>query len=145
MRHRYESLIHIMAAARIVVLLAAVSTGAACDRSEDTAPVADLAIDHVTDGATQITLDDSAFVEIGTRDADPGHALHIVHGAILLDQDHIAVANSGSLTVRVFDETGRMVHEFGRWGEGPGEFGLLTSIMPWAADSIAAWTPGFGD
>ena len=46
--------------------------------------------------------------------------------------------------LRVFDENGRFVRSVGRFvrsvgrsGDGPGEYGWLTHILPHVADSIA--------
>src|SRR5690606_16148584 len=48
----------------------------------------------------------------------------------------ILIADAIAHTVRVYDERGTFVRSVGRAGEGPGEYGWLTQIMPYTADSI---------
>ena len=44
------------------------------------------------------------------------------------DEDHIFIADSYELAIRVFDEQGNFVNSFGREGNGPGEFVTLDDI-----------------
>jgi len=56
-------------------------------------------------------------------------------------EGRIFVADGRSLDVRVFDETGTLVHRFGASGAGPGEFRGLQSIA-WLGDTLLALDPG---
>lgn len=76
---------------------------------------------------------------IGESSDDPAHELFGVEDALRLDDGRILVANGGTSEVRVFDRSG--VHEatWGREGEGPGEFTVLTDLSLWPGDSVMAW------
>ena len=52
-----------------------------------------------------------------------------VSGVIRLEDRAIAVANRGSNTVRVFDDEGQLLDEFGGAGDGPSEFTLLRAVL----------------
>lgn len=66
-------------------------------------------------------------VQIGSVE-DEATALYRVTGAVRMPDGGIAVANSGSGEIRLFDAAGRFVDSFGSAGGGPGEFGRLSSI-----------------
>ncbi len=66
-------------------------------------------------------------VEIGSL-GDDATALHRVTDLARIQGRGIAVANSGSGEVKLFDSSGRFSHSLGRLGGGPGEFGRLTKI-----------------
>ena len=80
------------------------------------------------------------FASIGVREGEEPYMLHNAFGATRLSDGRIVVANHGSSELRVFDEFGTHLVNWGGRGEGPGEFsGDLRQVRPWAGDSIIAW------
>jgi hypothetical protein len=61
-------------------------------------------------------------MSIGTFQGDSLYQLFQVEGARRLTDGRIALANSGSGEVRIFNGEGRFMASHGRKGEGPGEF-----------------------
>ena len=55
-------------------------------------------------------------------DGDPAYLFESVRALARDAEGRIYVADSGSRTVRVFDDGGTHVYSFGGRGEGPGEF-----------------------
>ena len=78
-------------------------------------------------------------VDIGVLEGDARYQLFRVVAATRLSDGRIAIANSGTHEVRIFDAEGRHLASTGREGEGPGEFSSLSSIFPFRGDSILAW------
>lgn len=66
-------------------------------------------------------------VQIGSVE-DGATALYRVTDAVRMANGGIAVANSGSGEIRLFDSRGRFLHSLGGSGGGPGEFGRLAAI-----------------
>lgn len=66
-------------------------------------------------------------VQIGSVE-DRATALYRVTDAVRMANGGIAVANSGSGEIRLFDARGRFLHSLGGSGGGPGEFGRLAAI-----------------
>jgi len=54
-----------------------------------------------------------------------------VRTAVRFSRDRIAVADGATVSVRVFDLSGRMVLEIGREGTGPGEFRRVNHVSAW--------------
>ena len=68
---------------------------------------------------------------IGVREGEEPYMLHNVFGATRLSDGRIVVANHGSSELRVFDEFGTHLVNWGGRGEGPGEFsGDLHQVRP---------------
>lgn len=80
-------------------------------------------------------------VTIGTTEADPGHELAGVTGALRVPGGFI-VANSGSRELRRFDSTGRFVRASGQKGQGPGDFGGAMTPFPALGDSLHVFDAG---
>jgi len=77
---------------------------------------------------------------IGGVEADGPSALGAVAGgAILRDPSRFAVADRMAGSIRVFDQNGAHVMSFGRSGNGPGEFGTLSSVWSTASGGVGAW------
>jgi hypothetical protein len=70
-------------------------------------------------------------VRIGTVSGDSTQQLFQVSHSRRLADGRIAVVNSGSAEVRLFDSAGRYLNAIGGRGEGPGEF-----RAPWAVHQI---------
>lgn len=66
-------------------------------------------------------------VQIGSRDQD-GAALYRVTDVARMPNGQIAVANSGTGEVKLFDSGGRFLHSLGGLGDGPGEFRQLSKL-----------------
>lgn len=91
------------------------------------------------DARTGWTLGAEPLVEIGALEGAEAEQLYRVRDATRLADGRIAIVNSGSQEVRVFDATGAHLRSWGGDGEGPGEFRDPTSIAPWPGDSLAVW------
>jgi hypothetical protein len=63
---------------------------------------------------------------IGGLDGPEDSGLYRVRGAARLPDGRIAVANDGSLEVKIFGVDGAQLASLGREGEGPGEFSSVT-------------------
>lgn len=75
----------------------------------------------------------------GARDQQPGHALHRVRDALILESGGLAVADEGSQSILFFDSVGNYIARVGRSGDGPGEFRRIRSLDILPGDTIAAW------
>ena len=62
--------------------------------------------------------------------------LERVAGVAVLSDGRIVVADAGSARVMVFDGEGRLVHQFGGRGQGPGEIPVLLGLHTCTGDSI---------
>lgn len=56
-----------------------------------------------------------------------------------LPDGSLAVGNSGSYDVLVFGRSGELLRRLGRQGEGPGEFGAITSLHVGPGDSLTVF------
>lgn len=81
---------------------------------------------------------DAPSLTIGTADGDAAYTLYGVRAAIRLEDGRIAIANQGLRQVKIYDPDGRHLQDFGREGEGPGEFMLLMDLWRAPGDSIVA-------
>ncbi|MDX1394680.1 MAG: hypothetical protein R3195_09815 [Gemmatimonadota bacterium] len=75
---------------------------------------------------------------IGSAAGDPGSQLFQVMGAHRFPDGRIVVANAGTDEIRFYDGEGRLDVAVGRDGEGPGEFGYISSLIV-IGDSIFAY------
>jgi len=85
-------------------------------------------------------------LQIGQQEGDESVQFFGVTGGIRLPDGRIAVLNSGSSTIRIFDPQGRLLHEFGGAGDGPGEFRSLSSVHLLHGDTVLIWDsrrPGY--
>ena len=84
-----------------------------------------------------------ASVSIGTAGGDPAYELFRVGDAMRLSDGRIAVANTGSGELRIFDSEGVHLESWGGQGDGPGEFGIMapTGVERWPGDSLMAREP----
>jgi hypothetical protein len=74
------------------------------------------------------------------RSSDTGNpVLFGITEVVPLPGGEIAVGNSEPLEVLVFGSDGNQVRSFGREGEGPGEFGSISSIVALPGDSIGVY------
>lgn len=82
-------------------------------------------------------------LSIGAVDSGEADQLFQVTDATRLPDGRIAIANSGSNEIRVFNPDGTHAATWGGRGEGPGEFASYspTAVAVWPGDSIAAANP----
>ena len=78
-------------------------------------------------------------VSIGEVVGEEAYLLHQANDATILPDGRIAIANTGTNELRVFDAEGVHLATWGREGEGPGEFTGLSGVEPWPGDSVVAW------
>jgi hypothetical protein len=64
----------------------------------------------------------SVELTIGLDDGDPRYLFGSVHGIAVDPEGRILVADAQGVRVRVYDDDGRHLFDFGRSGDGPGEF-----------------------
>jgi len=70
---------------------------------------------------------------------DTGLDLFGVRGAFIDAEGKVVVADGGNFRILRFNPSGEVISSTGRNGQGPGEFGNLTLVSRWVADSLLAW------
>jgi hypothetical protein len=70
---------------------------------------------------------------------DTGLDLFGARGAFIDAEGNVIVADGGNFRILRFNPSGEVISSTGRNGQGPGEFGNLTLVSPWLADSLLAW------
>jgi hypothetical protein len=73
-------------------------------------------------------VDVAPVLEIGEVEGDSAYQLFDVHGIAELPGGGVAIANTGTSQVRLYDAEGRFQRAIGRQGEGPGEFSMLLDL-----------------
>jgi len=134
------------ACATTIALWVAVSCTSGEDSLRDTVTVVDSAgvkiVTHARGGSGEWPehgrLSAQLAVQIGSLD-DEVTALHRVTDVARMPDGGIAVANSGSGEIKLFESSGRFRYSLGGQGGGPGEFSRLQSIGITAADHIRAY------
>jgi hypothetical protein len=86
--------------------------------------------------ATRWRIGAEPSLDIGGGDSADAYLLHRVVTARVLPGGRVAVANTGTAEVRVFDSTGRHLSTIGRRGQGPGEFSSPWRLQPLRGDSL---------
>lgn len=84
-------------------------------------------------------IESSPVLSIGTADGDDPYLLDRAYSSLMFDGGFVAVANSGSHEIRVFDETGLHVRTLGRHGSGPGEFRGNLTVYRSATDRLVVF------
>ncbi len=82
--------------------------------------------------------DSVPLLSIGQR-GGPEYELYQVTSARWTDDGRIAIGNSGSHEIRIFDPDGGFVSAYGGSGQGPGEFRRLESVHLLPDDRFVAW------
>jgi hypothetical protein len=85
------------------------------------------------------SLSAAPVLQIGVEEGDSMYRLFRVAAARWLPGGRIAVANSGSNTIRLYDEQGQFLREVGGEGDGPGEFRSIVALERFGGDSLAAY------
>ncbi|MCA0375298.1 MAG: 6-bladed beta-propeller [Gemmatimonadetes bacterium] len=73
---------------------------------------------------------------IGAEDRGPNYQLDRVFGAVRLPDGGVAIGNSGTAELRLYDAKGRFVKSASRMGAGPGEFDAISSVVPKRAGNV---------
>ncbi|MEM7416656.1 MAG: 6-bladed beta-propeller [Gemmatimonadota bacterium] len=79
-------------------------------------------------------------LEIG-GEGDPDYEFFRVQQISPLASGNIVVTNGGTHELLFYDAVGSFIRRVGRRGEGPGEFGFLSTVYPWAGDSLITSDP----
>ncbi len=72
---------------------------------------------------------DDILLRVGAVEGSEADELFRVRKVRWLDANHFGFSNSDT-EVRVYDLRGDLVHQFGREGEGPGEYKLISEVSP---------------
>lgn len=75
------------------------------------------------------------------REGEPEYELYRVNAVEPLASGQVVVANSGSRELRFFDARGRHLRTVGRGGEGPDEFGFLSTVWRGPGDTLVVMDP----
>jgi len=70
---------------------------------------------------------------------DPDTQFSEIRGVAALADGGVAVVDLGTRAIRYFDDQGEFVHQIGREGSGPGEFGIPRLVSTVQDDSLVVW------
>ncbi|MEQ9400207.1 MAG: hypothetical protein RJQ04_13680 [Longimicrobiales bacterium] len=113
---------------RTVAVAPALLLAAACSAASDGPPAPDAWRVSATPALT-----------IGAIEGDSAYLFERIASAHFAGDGRIVVADGGLSVVRVFGPDGRFLHQFGRLGDGPGEFRNLQATWMVAPDTVGAW------
>ncbi len=82
------------------------------------------------------TVADTPSLVIGRREGDERYLFGDVAGAVVLRDRRIAVLDARSALIRVYSAKGEHIADWGREGDGPGEFKSPRFLFPYRGDSI---------
>jgi len=86
------------------------------------------------------SVDEVPRLDVGSLDGPETHQLFRVQDVHVLPDRRVVVADGGSGEIRFYDLEGRHLESWGGQGEGPGEFRMPVSLLPWpAGDSLGVW------
>lgn len=85
-------------------------------------------------------LSASPIISVGVEDGPEPYTFRSIRGARRLEDGSMLVHES--FEFRVFDPQGRFVRQFGRRGQGPGEFTGITLWVLSPRDSVTVWDGG---
>jgi hypothetical protein len=77
-------------------------------------------------------------LEIGVLEGDEHYTFQDVTGLLPLASGGVVVADGGASELSLYAPDGSFVRRWGRLGQGPGEFRMLSRVYPWPGDSVAA-------
>jgi len=81
-------------------------------------------------------LSDTPSVIIGQREGDERYLFGWIGGGVVLGDGRIAVLDRLAGLIRVYSPEGTHIGDWGRTGEGPGEFTAATGLFPYRGDSV---------
>ena len=82
------------------------------------------------------SLSDTPTVVIGQRKRDERYLFGSIGGGVVLGDGRIAVLDRLAGLIRVYSSEGTHIEDWGRTGEGPGEFTAATGLFPYRGDSV---------
>ena len=131
------------ARSRLMLFLSA-GMVAACARGDDAAhETRDSAGIRIVESRRAAWTDDTRWrigaepsLDIGGGDSADAYLLHRVITSEVLPGGRVAVANTGTAEVRIFDSAGRHLSTVGRRGQGPGEFSSPWHLHAMPGDSL---------
>ena len=128
----------------LVVVLAVLL--AACEKatSADPSRLVDQTIDGVrivenstlSADSTSWTFDSVPHVVIGAADGDPRYIIGRLAGYVRRPDGTVLIADGIAQTVRAYDSAGVFLRQYGRAGDGPGEYRVLANIVAAQSDSM---------
>ena len=81
-------------------------------------------------------ISDTPDVVIGRRDGDERYLFGWIGGGGVLGDGRIAVLDRLAGLIRVYSPEGTHIEDWGRTGEGPGEFTAAVGLFPYRGDSV---------
>jgi hypothetical protein len=134
----------IMTAAAVVLLAAACSA----DGAPPAVVVRDSAGVRITEIAVSLgearsrwSISSEPILDIGVEHGDAAYEFDGIASAGRLTDGTIAIANSGSGQIRVFDAEGRYLRSMGGLGQGPGEFNRIAWMQIGSSDTVLVIDP----
>lgn len=82
--------------------------------------------------------EEAPLFRVGDVPGQPEYELYRVSDAVRLSDGRLVIANSGTGEMRWYSESGEFLRSSGGIGEGPGEFNILSRVVPMVGDSLAA-------
>ena len=82
------------------------------------------------------SVSDTPSVVIGRREGDERYLFGRIGGAVVLRDGRIAVLDRLAAVIRVYSPEGTHIEDWGRTGEGPGEFTAAEGLFPYRGDSV---------
>lgn len=131
----------------VLSTLAALGALGGCDDAPATSEVTPLVRDSAgvrivthPPGPFADTVADEPVLTIG-REGEPDYELFRVTAVVPLASGRVVVANAGTRELRVFDGRGEHLRTVGGGGEGPNEFGFLSTVWRRPGDTLVAMDP----
>ncbi|MHB1195081.1 MAG: 6-bladed beta-propeller [Longimicrobiales bacterium] len=81
-------------------------------------------------------ISDEPLLQVGSLDGPEGYSFGFVTDAVLLSDKRLVVLDQMAAALRVFDRQGRVIEDWARKGDGPGELGRPREIVRLPGDSI---------
>jgi hypothetical protein len=85
-----------------------------------------------------LALSEQPALEIGLMEGDQHYLFQNVVSVLPMPSGELAVADGGADEVTLYTPDGTYIRRWGRKGEGPGEFRMLSRLYPMGNDSIMA-------
>ena len=82
------------------------------------------------------SVSDTPSVVIGRREGDERYLFGLIGGGVVLGDGRIAVLDRLAGLIRVYSPEGTHIEDWGRTGEGPGEFAAAEGLFPYRGDSV---------
>ncbi len=92
------------------------------------------------------SVSEEPVLEIGTIGGDDAYVLHQVAAAVKLPDGGVAVANAGSMQVRIYGANGAHLRDLEGAGTAPASFGCsaASGVRPEIPSRRPPWRPGRG-